>query len=223
LIIRIIFSIIEGLIRNISGGLGQRIRFIYYRRRFRVCGVNVKIDEGVVFYNPENIEIGSDVWFMQYSIITAKPLKLKTKERALIKKNNKDFNKEIGTITFGSEIQIGAFNILQGYGGICIDDKVTTSARVSIYSHSHYPFDKNNRSTVTYANSMVRNSPISCIESPIVIKEGVWIGLNVIIFAGAINKNCFIASNSIVLTDLDENSYAMGSPAVKVKNRFKVE
>ena len=68
------FSILESLIRNISGGLGQRIRYSYYKNRFNWCGTNVKIDEGVIFQNPENIRVGSNVWFLPYSIITAKPI-----------------------------------------------------------------------------------------------------------------------------------------------------
>ncbi len=39
---KIIFPIIESCIRNISGGLGQRIRYQYYKRRFKSCGKNVK-------------------------------------------------------------------------------------------------------------------------------------------------------------------------------------
>ena len=74
---KIIYPLIESCIRNISGGIGQRIRYQYYRRRFKSCGVNVKIDEGVIFQTPENMEIGSNVWFMSYSIITARPIGFK--------------------------------------------------------------------------------------------------------------------------------------------------
>ena len=77
----IIFSIIESLIRNISGGLGQRIRYFYYKNRFKHCGSNVKIDEGVIFQNPENINIGNNVWFLPYSIITARPIGKKINNR----------------------------------------------------------------------------------------------------------------------------------------------
>ena len=76
----IIFSIVELLIINIPGGLGQRVRYAYYSRRFAMCGKNVRIDIGVIFQNPENIYIGDDVWFLPYSIITAKPLSEKFDE-----------------------------------------------------------------------------------------------------------------------------------------------
>ena len=70
---KIVFSIIEYLIIDIPGGLGQKIRYIYYSKRFAKCGKNVRIDLGVLFQNPENIYVGNDVWFITYIIITAKP------------------------------------------------------------------------------------------------------------------------------------------------------
>ena len=104
-------------------------------------------------------------------------------------------------------LMIGAYNIIQGFGGIIIRNKVTTSARVSIYSFSHVPYDESDRSKITYANSMIKSDPVACIESPIVIENGVWLGLNVIVFAGNIGENSFISSNSIVLNDIPINSY----------------
>ena len=218
---KIIFPIIESCIRNISGGIGQRIRYQYYKRRFKSCGVNVKIDEGVIFQTPENMEIGSHVWFLPFSIISARPSYTKFENKLVHKKENLSFDIEKGSIKIGNEVSIGAYNIIQGMGGIIINNKVTTSARVSIYSFSHYPFDKNDLTKVTYANSMVKSKSVSCIESPVVLKEGVWLGLNVIVFGGTVGKNCFVVTNSVVIDDLGENSYAVGNPAKKIKNRFK--
>lgn len=219
---KIFLSFLESLIRNISGGLGQRVRYHYYKNRFHSCGSNVKIDEGVIFQNPENMEFGSDIWFMPYSIITAAPKWHQITDRDLKKNINHSFNGEIGVLKIGSEVQIGAFNILQGYGGLNIMNRVTTSARVSIYSHSHYPFDEKNKSKITYANAMIKGAPISCIESPIVIEDGVWLGLGVSVFSGTLGENSFITAGSIVISDIEKNSYASGNPAIKNKNRFEI-
>ena len=216
---KIIYSSIETIIRNISGGIGQRIRRLYYTKRFKSCGYNLKIDEGVIFHNPENIIIGNDVWFLPYSIITARELNLTISNRILRKRANKEFNYKIGSIVIGNEVSIGAYNIIQGYGGISIEDRVTTSANVSIYSFSHYPNDREDPSKITHASSMVKSDAISCIESPIVIKTNAWLGLNTSVFAGTIGKNSFVSTNSVVISDLKENSYASGSPATKIKNR----
>ena len=210
---------IELMIVNIPGGIGQRIRYQYYKRRFKKCGKNVKIDVGVIIQNPENIEVGDNVWFLPYSIITARPPNEKIHNRILYKKECPHEDVVVGAITIGNEVSIGAYNIIQGYGGIVIKDKVTTSARVSLYSFSHFPNDPSEPGKVTYANSMVKGD-ISCIESPIMLSQGVWAGLNVIIFGGLIGENTFITTNSVVLNSIEKNSFASGNPAKKIKNRF---
>ncbi len=218
---KIIYPLIESCIRNISGGIGQRIRYQYYKRRFKSCGVNVKIDEGVIFQNPENMIIGRDVWFMSYSVITARPIGFKLNNRIEKKIINSKFNQyQTTSLVIGNEIQIGVYNIINGLGGLIIEDRVTLSARVSIYSHSHYFRDDNDKTKVTYANSMVINAPISCIESPIVLEKGVWLGLGVIVLGGTIGKNSFITSNSIVKSNIEDNSYISGNPGKKIKKRF---
>jgi acetyltransferase-like isoleucine patch superfamily enzyme len=219
----ITFSLMEFFIRNISGGLGIKIRYFYYKNRFKSCGVNVRIEENVLFYNPDNIVVGNDVLFMHNSSITAKPLGLKITNRIETKITNLDFKGKSGSLTIGNEVGIGPYNIIQSYGGVNIKDKVTLSARVSIYSYSHCPNDKTDLSRITYANAMVKTDAISCIESPIVIEEAAWLGLNVIVFGGTIGKNSFVTTNSIVMSNLQENSYASGSPAKKIKNRFDYE
>jgi acetyltransferase-like isoleucine patch superfamily enzyme len=218
---KIVYPLIESCIRNISGGMGQKIRYQYYKRRFKSCGVNVKIDEGVIFQNPENMEIGSNVWFMSYSIITARPIGFKLNNRIEKKIINPKFIQfQTNSLIIGSEIQIGVYNIINGLGGLIISDRVTLSARVSIYSHSHYYRDDNDKTKVTYSNSMVVNAPISCIESPIVLEKGVWLGLGVIVLGGTIGKNSFITSNSVLKSNVEENSYISGNPGKKIKKRF---
>lgn len=216
------FFLIEGLIRNISGRLGEYIRYLYYSRRFKSCGKNIKIEHGVIFENPENITLGDDVWFLPFSMVTARPLGLLFQNRVLKKIHNEDFKHDLGEIVIGNQVSIGAYNIIQGYGGLDIKDKVTTSARVSIYSFSHYPVNEENLSEVTYANSMVKNSPVSCIESPIVIGKGAWIGLSCTVFGGTVGDLSFVSANSIVVKSIEYNSYATGNPAVRVKARFKL-
>tara|TARA_B100000902_G_C27322403_1_gene925632 strand:+ start:4156 stop:4821 length:666 start_codon:yes stop_codon:yes gene_type:complete len=214
------YSIVELFIINIPGGLGQRIRYFYYSRRFAACGKNVRIDIGVIFQHPENMHIGSDVWFLPYSIITARPRYENFEDRVIKEKINIAFKDAKGSLYIGNQTSIGSYNILQGYGGLRIGDKVTTSTRVNIYSFSHFPYDENDRTIVTYANAMV-DGPISCIESPIVIEDGVWLGLSVSVFGGTIKKNTFVSSFSFVNSDLDENIIAKGNPAREISKRFK--
>lgn len=219
----IFLSLIESVLRNISGGIGQKLRFLYYRSRFKSCGKRVKIDSHVLIYNPENIEIGDDVWIMPFTILHGGK-KDKLNENRVSLKNNKHLAcKDETLLSIGSQVSIGSHSIIHGYGGLEIEDKVTLSARVSIYSFSHYPYNPSRRSEVTYANSMIKENPIVCIQSPIKISSGVWLGLGVTVYGGIIGKNTFVTTNSIVIDALPENCIASGHPAAKIRDRFELK
>jgi len=221
---KVIFSLIESVLRQISGGLGQRLRYLYYSRRLKSCGVNVKIDEGVIIQNPESIEIGSNVWILPYSILTGRGDDPLPKNRIVRRRGNGagsggDEEPQC-LLRIGDQTSIGAFNIIHGYGGLTIGRRVTTSARVSVYSFSHAPNDPDNPALVTYANSMVNDAPVACVVSPIVIEDGVWLGLGASVFAGRIGENTFVSAHSVVMGDLDRNSYGSGIPAKRLRERF---
>lgn len=215
------YSLVEGALRNIPGGLGQRLRYAYYSKRFRYCGKGVKIDEGVIFVNPESIGVGNKVWFLPYSIITGRGNDAIPPERIL-----KQRVPASGTapkdliLRIGDQTSIGAYNIIHGYGGLTIGRRVTTSARVSVYSFSHMPNDPSSPATITFANSMVEDAPVACIASPIVLEDGVWLGLNSAVFGGTLGENCFVEANSVVTGDLPANTCAAGQPAVPKGQRF---
>jgi acetyltransferase-like isoleucine patch superfamily enzyme len=223
-VLRVLYSIIESLIRNISGGFGQRIRYQYYSRRLRACGTNVRIDEGVIIQNPESIEIGSNVWLLPYSILTGRGSDPIPSSRLV--RISKTTATPVGTVPtqcllkIGDQTSIGTYNIIHGYGGLSIGRKVTTSARVSIYSFSHAPNDPENPYVVTYANSMVTDGPVACIVSPVILEDGVWLGLGTSVFGGTIGENTFVAAHSLVKNDLASNSYASGIPAKRLRERF---
>lgn len=219
--IRVIHSVMESCIRNISGGLGQRIRYFYYSGRLKSCGRNVRIDEGVIIQNPESIEIGNNVWILPYTILTGRGSDPIERNRSVRRKAGVIRDEgELPFLKIGDQTSIGAYNIIQGYGGLSIGNRVTTSARVSIYSFSHVPTDRDNPEVITYANSMVNDAPVACIESPIILENGVWLGLGTSIFSGRIGENTFVAAHSVITGDLESNSYAAGNPARRIKQRF---
>lgn len=221
-VVRVLQSVIESLIRNIGGGLGQRIRYVYYRHRLHRCGKNVRIAEGVLLENPQNLAIGDDVWFLPYSIVTAPSDEPIPKDRIIVKAaTHQEHGPSDRLLEIGSQTSIGAYNILHGFGGLRIGNRVTTSARVSIYSFSHLPYNPENPSQVTYANSMVSNAPVACIASPIELKDGVWLGLGVTVFGGTLGENVFVSANATVMGNLPANIIAEGAPARVKRNRFE--
>jgi galactoside O-acetyltransferase len=215
-------SVILFFVTYLPGGSGNWLRYRFYRKRFKSCGKNVIFSAGILIEGAKYISIGDNIWFDKYCIISAGPVNL---EDCIIKKReNHRFTRPSGNLVIGSGVHIGAFNIIQAHGGVEIGNNVTTSAGVKIYSLSNFPCDQANPAKITYANCMVKESDkVSYIVSPIVIEDGVWIALNSLVLGGTIGKNSFIASQSLVLDDIDENSYASGNPARKIKNRFEAD
>jgi galactoside O-acetyltransferase len=206
----------------LPGSGGNWLRYQFYKKRFKSCGKNVIICVGVLIEGAKYISIGDNVWIDKYCIILAGPVNL---ENSVVKKReNRKCSQLSGELVIGSGVHIGAFNIIQAHGGVEIGNNVTTSAGVKIYSLSNYPYDEANPAKITYANCMVMKSDkVSYIVSPIVIEDGVWIALDSLVLGGTIGKNSFIASQSLVLHDIPENSYMAGSPAKKIRNRFEIE
>lgn len=223
--IRKTFAVINDLIRLFivyaPGALGRKLRYRYYKRKFKKCGKNVIIDEGVIIQNPESVSIGDNVWIDKYSfLIAGKP---NLEENIVKRRENNNFEWKPGELIIKDNIHIGVFNILQAHGGLYIGNNVTISAGVKIYSLSNYPYDEDNREVITFANCMVEEKDkVSYIISPIVIEDGVWIALDCLILGGTIGKSSFISSQSVVFKDIPENSYAVGNPAKRIKERFKL-
>ncbi|MCG3665691.1 acyltransferase [Aliarcobacter butzleri] len=56
-------------------------------------------------------------------------------------------------------------------------------------------------------------------KAPITIEDNVWIASGCVISAGVkISQNSVIGANSVILEDVDQNSFYAGNPAKKIKN-----
>ena len=207
----IITSIIESFIRNISGRIGIIIRRKYYSNKFAKCGKNLRIDEGVIIQGLKDIYIGDNVWIDKYCILMAGKVNIPLEQTVI--KENKDFKYKQGELYIGSNTHIGCQSILQAHGGISIGDYFTSSSGCKIYSLS------NDVQRCQYGTHSEKE--INYVLSTIVIENNVWLGLNTIALSGTIEKNSFIAPNSVVITTIKENSFASGNPAKKIKNRFE--
>lgn len=205
------------------GGTGRRLRYWFYRNKFKQCGSNVRIDEGVIILHPEKISLGDNVWIDKYAVLEAGAVDTSI-EGILKKKENPQFRVRPGDLNIGSNIHIGAYNILQSLGGLQIGDNVTTSAGVKIYTLSNYFCNELDPAMITHANCTAEEkSKVSYILSPVVVEDNVWISLDSLVLGGTIGKDSFVASKSLVLHDIPENSYASGSPAKRIRDRFVTE
>lgn len=211
-------DLVGSVIIGMPGPTGRKMRYWYYKNKFKKCGRNVVIDEGVIIQNPEWISIGNNVWIDRYCVLIAG--RVNYRNDSIIKEiSNKDYLFAEGELIIGSNVHIGINNIIQSHVGVVLGDNSTTSAGVKIYSLSNSCSSEIDKSTVTYANS-TGSGKVAYVKSPVVIKAGVWVALNVCVLGGTIGENSFVKSNSVVYKSIPENSIASGSPAKKISNRF---
>lgn len=199
------------------GSLGNKLRYLYYKKKFKRCGSNVIIDTGVNIEGEELISIGDNVHIDKYCIISTG-----TKLTGKIKrKPNKEFSGEEGEIIIGSNIHIAQFCILMGYGGISIGDNSVLSSGCKIYSLTNTAYDLENKEEVV---SLMPYKQAPFLISSVVFGQNVWLGLNCIVMPSVvIDKNSFSVSNSVIVNSFQNNSYIAGNPAKRIRHRFKIK
>ncbi|MBN2782702.1 MAG: hypothetical protein JXQ66_05625 [Campylobacterales bacterium] len=216
--IKILFiDIVETLMRNISGTLGSKIRYVYYKKRLKFCGENVKIKENVYISEPQYISIDDNTTIDRNAIISAGKVDLS--KFHTLKRVNKKFNLNEGELYIGKNVHIGPNCLIQAHGGVYFGSNGAMSTGAKLFSLSNSPTDPADPSNVIYFTNKSNNTAYH--SSPITIDENVGVGINSIVLPGVdIGKNSYIAPNSIVVTRVKENSFMSGDPAVKIKNRF---
>jgi len=200
------------------GGLGIIIRRAYYKLKFKKCGNNLVISEGVIIEKPEYMSIGDNVFIDKYCIIVTDKVDLS--HRILKRKINEAFCHKEGELIIGRDVHIAQFSIIMAHGGVNIEDKCTLSSGTKIYSLTSIPNDPNISSRIISIMPYEEESP--SLIAPVALNENTWVGLNCIIMPGvSIGKNSFVRSNSLLLGEFSENSYIAGDPARKIRNRFE--
>lgn len=199
------------------GPLGYKLRYMYYKTRFKKIGKNVLIDIGVSINGARFITVGSNVHIDKNCIISTGD-KLQGK---LYRKSNKEFNITEGEIFIGDNIHICPSCMVIGYGGLYIGNNSTLSAGTKLYSLTNLAYNPDDRSEVI---SIMPYDQAPFLLGPIVLKANVWVGLNCIVMPNVeIGDNSFVISNSTVVSNFEDNSYIGGQPAVFIKNRFKIK
>ncbi len=208
---QLFFCFIEGLIRNIGGGVGIRIRRFYYKRRLKSCGKSLTIAPNVFIEKPALVSVGDNVWIDKGAILIAGKLSHSDNVKWI---ENANFKGSAGEILIGNCVHIGISTIIQGHGGVEIGNFFTTSAGCKIYSLSNDP-DK------------CRGGTMSCgaqkafyVQSPLFVGDNVWLGLNVSLLKGCVFDDTFVQPNSVIVKNLGPNVIAGGFPAQKIRNRF---
>lgn len=212
------FKLVAGLfcaaIIYLPGGVGVRIRRLYYQKKFKKCGKNLIIDVGVTFESPHLISIGDNVHFDKYCIIATG----KTILGKVSFKKNVDHQRRDAEIYIGDNIHFAQFCILMGHGGISIGNNVVLSAGCKLYSLTNVAYDFEDREKIT---SIMPYNQANFLKGAIVLRDNVWLGLGTVVMPGVtVEKDSFSVTNSVLISSFSENSYIAGSPATTIRKRF---
>jgi acetyltransferase-like isoleucine patch superfamily enzyme len=156
---------------------------------FGHTGENVKISRNSQVYQPELISLGNNVRIDDFCILS-------------------------GKITIGSSVHISAYTALFGKAGITIEDFVSISSRVNVYSVN------DDYSGKFLTNPTVPEDLRNVTAKPVILKKHVIIGAGSIILPGVvINDGAAVGALSLVNQSLDPWKIYAGIPCKSVKNR----
>ena len=112
-------------------------------------------------------------------------------------------------IKIGHHVSLNLWVILDGYGGLIIEDNVRIAHRVTINTSNH----KYDRLDVPiYKQGLTAKS--------VFIKKNVWIGSSAIIMQGVtIGENAIVGAGAVVTKDVPANAIVVGIPAQVIKIR----
>jgi len=156
-------------------------------------GQNVLISRNACFYNPGNISIGSNVRIDDFCILSAS-----------------------GKISIGNYIHIGPYSSFLGLGDIILEDFVSISGRVAIYTST------DDYVGFAMTNPMIPEKYRKVKTGTVHVKKHVIIGVGSVIMPDiTINEGCAISALALVTKSLPSYSICRGIPVSVVGKRIK--
>jgi acetyltransferase-like isoleucine patch superfamily enzyme len=207
-----------------------------YQRRFKSCGQNVRIDDGVFIETPEVMEVGDNVHFRRGFCMQDGPLVctigsnvtfypncfIQGRAGRFIIDDHVDFfpgtyislGDEKSFIEIGHHTHFAPMCVLYGWGGLKIGPYCNIAAHTVFATVGHDP--------------VVRGDKPMCMvpacSGPITLVEDVWIGANVTITANTtIAKGCIIGANAVLTKDTEPYGLYVGVPARRLRDRKRGE
>lgn len=207
------------------GGVGRRLRALYYGQRLGHMGRNCIIDVGVVIQGPEHIFLDDDVWLDNYVTLVAGPLPEGTRSTRHIK--NAAYAGGLGQIHIGARTHIAPYTLIQGHGGVSIGRDSTVAAHCCVYSYAHHYWGPGVEANPESYHSVPKFSGLApadeqcMVVGPIAIEEATVVEPNSVVLAGSrIGRFSVIACNSVVQGRVPAGVIAGGSPLTVKKQRF---
>ncbi|MGE5363778.1 MAG: acyltransferase [Bacteroidota bacterium] len=158
---------------------------------FRNFGENVLVSRKASIYSPGEISLGSNVRIDDFCILS-------------------------GKISVGSFVHISAYTALYGKFGIVLEDYVTVSGNVLIYSQSD---DYSGR---FMTNPMLPEGFSNVTGGQVTLKKHAIVAAGCIVFPGiTLHEGAAAGAMSLVNKDIPEWSVYAGIPAKFIKERHR--
>lgn len=176
--------------------MGGRLCWIHFysgfmQRHFYSFGKNSLLSPNITFIGKERISIGNNSYICPHNCITAW--------------SNSEYDKEQILITIGNGVQIGDSCHITAINKIVIGDGCLLGKRITITDNSHGEVNV----------SSIEKAPAKrkwFSKGEVIIGKNVWIGDKATILPGVhIGDNSIIGANSVVYTDLPQNSVYVNS------------
>lgn len=194
--IKSLLSLVEGLLRNIPGAIGYKLRYYYYKIVCKKIGKNVLIDVGVMLHGSSNISIDDYTWIDSYCIIQAM----------------------LGEVTIGKRVHIGPFVIIGSREPVIIEDYVGIGASSKIYSNSEKAKDGKRMS-----GPMIPDEDKAYYSAPVFLRKDSFVGANSVILPGVeLGEGSVVGANSLVTKSVEPWDIVVGVPVKKLMKRQKV-
>jgi acetyltransferase-like isoleucine patch superfamily enzyme len=210
----ILYEILTSILGPLPGGVGYFLRKNTYRWFIRSIGSNFILGRNVVIRHPHRLKIGNNVTIDDNCLIDGRG----AGDTGVIIENNVVINRNCyiqaknGYIRISNRASIGCNSVIISMDGLEIGEAVLIAGGCYI-SAGAYKYENPNlpiMDQVVYTNG------------PISIGAGVWIGTRVTLLDGVkIGKNAVIGAGAIVTKDIPEYTVAVGIPA-KVIREIKV-
>ena len=194
--VKSLLSLMEGLLRNIPGAIGYKLRYYYYKIVCKKIGKNVLIDVGVMLYGSSNISIDDYTWIDSYCIIQAM----------------------LGEVRIGKRVHIGPFVIIGSREPVIIEDYVGIGASSKIYSNSEKAKDGKRMS-----GPMIPDEDKAYYSAPVFLRKDSFVGANSVILPGVeLGEGSVVGANSLVTKSVEPWDIVVGVPVKKLMKRQKV-
>jgi len=219
LLCRSFFGVVETIIRNLTGPIGNRLRYYYWRWRMRHVGSSVTFGIGLRIANPQFISIGDDSHIDDGVTLVAGP---PTGSRSyLSRRANHQMAVEEGVLAIGCRSHVCSDALLQAHGGMNVGNYVGIASGARLYSLSHHYRDISGRAPATVMFKFSNRSPEAeqaLISSPVVLQDNSAVGTNSVVLPGVtIGAGAWVGALSLVVKDVPERTLALGVPATIIK------